>query len=57
MHGLHHGQERNRPGGDGVRGHLRRGNRVCKEGKKGVWEMPGGVRVDGKSLDQDVRGV
>ena len=45
------------PGGDGIREHLRRGRRVCKEGKEGVREMPSGVRVDGKSLDQDVRGV
>ena len=41
----------------GIRERLRRGNRVCKEGKKGVREMPGGVRVDGKSLGQDVRVV
>ena len=57
MHSLHHGPERNRPGGDGIREHLRRGRRACKEGKKGVREMPSGVRVDGKSLDQDVRDV
>ena len=57
MYSLHHEPERNRPRGDGIREHLRRGNRVCKEGKNGVWEMPSSVRVDGKSLDQDVRDV
>ena len=29
----------------------------ARKAKKGVREMPSGVRVDGKSLDQDVRGV